>query len=96
MAPLFYLLICLLACVPALSPALNPQPHQVDLIVCWDSAPPSRLRQRSGRTGRHRPGRVVHLLLEGREQDAYHANKQKETKVAVSLTLLTARQLLLT
>jgi hypothetical protein len=56
---------------------------QVDLIVCWDSAPPSRLRQRSGRTGRHRPGRVVHLLLEGRELDAYHSNKSKEAKVAV-------------
>jgi len=57
---------------------------QVDLIVCWDSAPPSRLRQRSGRTGRHRPGRVVHLLLEGREVDAYYDNKSREAKVAVS------------
>jgi ERCC4-related helicase len=57
---------------------------QVDLIVCWDSAPPSRLRQRSGRTGRHRPGRVVHLLMEGKEQDDYDQNKQRETRVSVS------------
>lgn len=52
--------------------------------MCWDSAPPSRLRQRSGRTGRHRPGKVVHLLLEGRELDTYHSHKDKEARVAVS------------
>jgi hypothetical protein len=44
----------------------------VDLIVCLDvSASPTRSVQRMGRTGRHRKGRVVYVLSEGREQDKY-------------------------
>jgi hypothetical protein len=61
----------------------TPKHPQVDLIVCWDSASPSRLRQRSGRTGRHRPGRVVYLLSEGREQDTYASNREREERVKV-------------
>lgn len=57
--------------------------QQVDLIVCCDSAPPGRLQQRSGRTGRHRPGRVVHLLLEGKEVEKYNSNKNAKAQVAV-------------
>lgn len=69
---------CLSTCL------LSAHPHQqVDLIVCCDSAAPGRLQQRSGRTGRHRPGRVVHLLLEGKEVDAYYSNRDKKAQVAV-------------
>jgi hypothetical protein len=41
------------------------------------------LQQRSGRTGRHRPGRVVHLLLEGKEVEKYNSNKNAKAQVAV-------------
>lgn len=45
-------------------------PIQVDLIVCYDAcASPTRNIQRMGRTGRHRPGRVVYILHKGAEID---------------------------
>ncbi|KAK9842497.1 hypothetical protein WJX81_002950 [Elliptochloris bilobata] len=48
---------------------------QVDLIVCFDtSKSPIRNIQRMGRTGRHRPGRVVYILASGKEADDYQAN----------------------
>jgi ERCC4-related helicase len=56
---------------------------QVDLIICWDASSPSRMRQREGRTGRSRPGRVVYLLSEGREQQHYEDNHAKEQLVKV-------------
>jgi ERCC4-related helicase len=44
----------------------------VDLIVCLDvSASPTRSVQRMGRTGRHRKGRVVYILSEGKEVEKY-------------------------
>lgn len=47
----------------------------VDLIVCLDvSSSPTRSVQREGRTGRHRAGRVVHLLSEGKEVQDYETS----------------------
>ena len=44
----------------------------VDLIVCYDaSSSPIRMLQRIGRTGRKRIGRVVLLLMKGKEEDDY-------------------------
>ncbi|KAI6660776.1 hypothetical protein LOD99_10224 [Oopsacas minuta] len=44
----------------------------VDLIVCFDSPKaPTRYVQRMGRTGRKREGRIVMLLSEGKEEQAY-------------------------
>lgn len=44
----------------------------VDLIVCLDvSASPTRSVQRTGRTGRHRSGRVVYILSKGKEQQQH-------------------------
>jgi len=41
----------------------------VDLIVCYDaSASPIRMLQRMGRTGRKRLGKVVSLLMKGKEE----------------------------
>lgn len=49
--------------------------RQVDLIVCFDtSKSPIRNIQRMGRTGRHRPGRVVYILASGKEADDYQSN----------------------
>nr|POF07834.1 atp-dependent dna helicase mph1 [Quercus suber] len=44
----------------------------VDLIVCYDaSASPIRMLQRIGRTGRKRMGRIVLLLMRGKEDSDY-------------------------
>ncbi|KAI8055616.1 hypothetical protein BDF22DRAFT_671143, partial [Syncephalis plumigaleata] len=44
----------------------------VDLIICFDAqSSPTRMLQRMGRTGRHREGRIVILLTEGKEASRY-------------------------
>ncbi|KAK4550141.1 hypothetical protein LTR36_003108 [Oleoguttula mirabilis] len=44
----------------------------VDLIVCYDaSSSPIRMLQRIGRTGRKRTGKVVLLLMRGKEENDY-------------------------
>jgi ATP-dependent DNA helicase MPH1 len=44
----------------------------VDLIICYDSSSsPIRMLQRIGRTGRKRLGRVVLLLMKGKEENDY-------------------------
>lgn len=49
----------------------------VDLCVCLDvSQSPTRSTQREGRTGRHRNGRVVYVLSEGREDANYERGLQ--------------------
>ena len=49
---------------------------QVDLIVCYDaSASPIRMLQRMGRTGRKRAGRIVLLLMKGKEEQAFTSAK---------------------
>ena len=45
---------------------------QVDLVLCYDAnASPIRDIQRSGRTGRHRQGRVIHIMAAGKEEQSY-------------------------
>ncbi|KAK8138477.1 ATP-dependent DNA helicase MPH1 [Apiospora sp. TS-2023a] len=49
---------------------------QVDLIVCYDaSSSPIKMLQRMGRTGRKRAGKVVLLLMRGKEEDKYTSAK---------------------
>ncbi|KAB8302773.1 hypothetical protein EYC80_006120 [Monilinia laxa] len=49
---------------------------QVDLIVCYDSSSsPIRMLQRMGRTGRKRAGKIVLLLMKGKEEDSYKKSK---------------------
>lgn len=46
---------------------------EVDLVVCLDvSASPTRSVQRTGRMGRQRAGRVVHILCEGNEERKFN------------------------
>ena len=50
---------------------------QVDLIICFDSdASPIRNIQRMGRTGRHKAGRVVYIMSEGKEEESYKKGLQ--------------------
>lgn len=59
---------------------------QVDLIVCFDaSASPIRMLQRMGRTGRKRAGRVVLLLMRGKEEDSYLKSKDGYEKLQVMI-----------
>ncbi|RDW77086.1 p-loop containing nucleoside triphosphate hydrolase-19 [Coleophoma cylindrospora] len=45
---------------------------QVDLIVCYDaSSSPIRMLQRMGRTGRKRAGKIVLLLMRGKEEESF-------------------------
>lgn len=45
---------------------------QVDLIICYDgSSSPIRMLQRMGRTGRKRAGKVVLLLMRGKEEESF-------------------------
>ncbi|KAL1892102.1 3'-5' DNA helicase [Sporothrix stenoceras] len=57
---------------------------QVDLIICYDaSSSPIRMLQRMGRTGRKRAGRVLLLLMKGKEEEKFataqdnYSNMQK-------------------
>ncbi|KAI5867103.1 P-loop containing nucleoside triphosphate hydrolase protein [Durotheca rogersii] len=55
---------------------------QVDLIICYDaSASPIRMLQRMGRTGRKRAGRVVLLLMRGKEEEKYAQSKDAYEKM---------------
>ncbi|KAG6274711.1 hypothetical protein E4U47_001405 [Claviceps purpurea] len=55
---------------------------QVDLIVCYDSsASPIRMLQRMGRTGRKRAGRIVLLLMRGKEEDQFARSKDSYEKM---------------
>ncbi|KAI8954267.1 hypothetical protein F4801DRAFT_533697 [Xylaria longipes] len=59
---------------------------QVDLIICYDaSASPIRMLQRMGRTGRKRAGRVVLLLMRGKEEDNYAKSKDGYEKMQVMI-----------
>ena len=51
---------------------------QVDLIVCYDaSGSPIRMLQRMGRTGRRRAGKIVLLLMRGKEEESFLKAKDK-------------------
>ncbi|KAK3563242.1 hypothetical protein QTP86_019351 [Hemibagrus guttatus] len=55
---------------------------EVDLIVCFDAQKsPIRLVQRMGRTGRHRQGRIVVILAEGREERNYNQSQSNRRSV---------------
>ncbi|KAI5610756.1 Fanconi anemia group M protein, partial [Silurus asotus] len=55
---------------------------EVDLIVCFDAQKsPIRLVQRMGRTGRHRQGRIVVILAEGREERTYNQSQSNRRSV---------------
>ncbi len=53
---------------------------EVDLVVFYEPVPSAiRSIQRRGRTGRHRPGRVVILMARGTRDEAYYwSSKRKE------------------
>jgi len=58
----------------------------VDLIICYDSGfSPIRMIQRKGRTGRHRDGKVIILLMEGKEMNSYMQNVKKSEGLIKSL-----------
>ncbi|KAK2765424.1 3'-5' DNA helicase [Arachnomyces sp. PD_36] len=55
---------------------------EVDLIVCYDSsASPVRMLQRMGRTGRKRAGKIVLLLMKGKEEESYTKAKDNYEKM---------------
>ncbi|KAJ4016685.1 3'-5' DNA helicase [Fusarium irregulare] len=55
---------------------------QVDLIVCYDSsASPIRMLQRMGRTGRKQEGKIVLLLMRGKEEDQFARSKDSYEKM---------------
>ncbi|KAI0022946.1 type III restriction enzyme [Xylariomycetidae sp. FL0641] len=59
---------------------------QVDLIICFDaSASPIRMLQRMGRTGRKRAGRVVLLLMRGKEENNYAQSKDGYEKMQLMI-----------
>lgn len=49
---------------------------QVGLIVCYEpTVSPGRNIQRTGRTGRQQKGRIVYLLLQGKEQNDFKVSE---------------------
>jgi len=55
---------------------------QVDLIVCYDaSSSPIRMLQRMGRTGRKRAGKIVLLLMRGKEETSFAKAKDNYEKM---------------
>lgn len=49
------------------------------MVICFDAAAsPTRTVQRVGRTGRHKSGRVIYLLSEGKEEAQFKKNQQVE------------------
>ncbi|XP_076312701.1 FA complementation group M [Tachypleus tridentatus] len=63
---------------------------EVDLIVCFDAPKsPIRLIQRMGRTGRKRQGRIVVLVTEGKEEQAY--NQSRYSKKTIHKAIISGR-----
>lgn len=60
---------------------------EIDLIVCFDAPKsPIRLVQRMGRTGRKRAGRIIVLLTEGKEEQAYKESNYKKQNIHRAIT----------
>jgi len=60
---------------------------QVDLIICYDSsASPIRMLQRMGRTGRKRAGKVVLLLMRGKEEESFVKSKDNYEQMQKMIT----------
>ncbi|WP_456393944.1 DEAD/DEAH box helicase [Thermococcus sp.] len=54
---------------------------EVDLVVFYEPVPSAiRSIQRRGRTGRHRPGRVVILMAKGTRDEAYYWSSRRKEK----------------
>ncbi|KAL2424441.1 ATP-dependent DNA helicase mph1 [Exophiala dermatitidis] len=59
---------------------------EVDLIVCYDcSKSPIRMLQRMGRTGRKRAGKIVLLLMKGKEESDYYQAKDNYQKMQAKI-----------
>ncbi|WP_297437019.1 DEAD/DEAH box helicase [Thermococcus sp.] len=55
---------------------------EVDLVVFYEPVPSAiRSIQRRGRTGRHRPGRVVVLMARGTRDEAYYWSARRKEKI---------------
>lgn len=64
---------------------------QVDLVLCYDAnASPIRDIQRSGRTGRHREGKVIHIMAAGKEEQSY-----KRQQLVLSMCKLLIQMIIL-
>lgn len=61
---------------------------EVDLIICYDSGfSPIRMIQRMGRTGRKRTGKVIILLMEGKEYNSYIQSQKKNKRLKQQLKM---------
>ncbi|MFA4668375.1 DEAD/DEAH box helicase [Pyrococcus kukulkanii] len=55
---------------------------EVDLVVFYEPVPSAiRSIQRRGRTGRHRPGRVIILMAKGTRDEAYYWSSRQKEKI---------------
>jgi len=59
---------------------------EVDLVIFYEPVPSAiRSIQRRGRTGRHRPGRVIILMAKGTRDEAYYWSSRHKEKQMISL-----------
>ncbi|ASJ07459.1 DEAD/DEAH box helicase [Thermococcus pacificus] len=67
---------------------------EVDLVVFYEPVPSAiRSIQRRGRTGRHRPGRVVILMAKGTRDEAYYWSSKRKEKGMFDAIKRIAREL---
>ncbi|NJE60202.1 DEAD/DEAH box helicase [Thermococcus sp. 21S7] len=67
---------------------------EVDLVVFYEPVPSAiRSIQRRGRTGRHRPGRVVILMAKGTRDEAYYWSSRRKEKGMFDAIKKLAREL---
>ncbi|NJE77026.1 DEAD/DEAH box helicase [Thermococcus sp. ES12] len=67
---------------------------EVDLVVFYEPVPSAiRSIQRRGRTGRHRPGRVVILMARGTRDEAYYWSSRRKEKGMFDAIRKIAREL---
>ncbi|NJE85722.1 DEAD/DEAH box helicase [Thermococcus sp. CX2] len=67
---------------------------EVDLVVFYEPVPSAiRSIQRRGRTGRHRPGRVVILMAKGTRDEAYYWSSRRKEKGMFEAIRKIAREL---
>ncbi|ASJ04950.1 DEAD/DEAH box helicase [Thermococcus barossii] len=67
---------------------------EVDLVVFYEPVPSAiRSIQRRGRTGRHRPGRVIILMAKGTRDEAYYWSSRRKEKGMFDAIRKIAREL---
>ena len=67
---------------------------EVDLVIFYEPVPSAiRSIQRRGRTGRHRPGRVVILMAKGTRDEAYYWSSRRKEKGMFEAIRKIAREL---